>query len=305
MRPKAVDQIFKATPGFYWLYSKGRVKLVSGGRWIGAQLMYAKNTTVQSIAKGGKVTILNPEILTVAKFDWKTVAGSVVRLHSDDTENTDKYSILNQADAKLKNLELSMIDYFEGILFGDGSGNGGLDFDGLQNLVSVTPTVGTVGGFDRSDAAYSWWRNFQRTYSVTNMLSGDIGILFNLRKMYNSISIGNDHPTLGLMDQASYELTEASLVPMLRIYDAGMGDAGFEALKYKGTALTYSPSAPAGEARFLNERYIELIINTHANFAMTDWKPIPDQLDRVAQVVVKGNLVINNARMHGVLDTIA
>jgi hypothetical protein len=88
----------------------------------------------------------------------------------------------------------------------------------------------------------------------------------------------------------------------LNVKDATLGDAGFESLKYKGSSMTYAPSAPDGEMRFLNERYIECVINAHADFAMTDWKPIPDQLDRVAQVVLKGNLVINNSRMHGVLS---
>jgi hypothetical protein len=67
-------------------------------------------------------------------------------------------------------------------------------------------------------------------------------------------------------------------------------------------ALTFSPSAPAGELRLLNERYIRLVINSHADFDMTDWKPIPDQLDRVAQVVIKGEVTISNSRMHGVLS---
>jgi hypothetical protein len=44
------------------------------------------------------------------------------------------------------------------------------------------------------------------------------------------------------------------------------------------------------------------VINSHADFDMTDWKPIPDQLDRVAQVVIKGEVTISNSRMHGVLS---
>ena len=302
MRTKAVDNIFKATPLWYWLYSKGRIRREPGGRWLGIQLMYAKNTTIESIGPGGKITIANVDPVTTAKFDWKVVAGSVLRLHADDTENTDKFSMMNMVDVKLKNLELSMIDTLEAQVWGDGQGNNGKDFDGLQNLVSVTPTVGSVGGFDRSNAAYSWWRNFQRTTDDTGKETADPSLTFNMRRTYNSISIGNDHPTLILAHQDEYERYESSLVGLLQVRDASLGDAGFEALKYKGAAMTYAPSAPDGELRMLNERYIECVINSHADFTMTDWKPIPDQLDRVAQVVVKGNLVINNARMHGVLS---
>jgi len=302
MKARATDNIFKATPLTYWLYSKGRVERISGGRWIGEPLMYAKNTTVKSLASGGKVTITNTDPLTVAKFDWKLIAGSVIRLHSDDTENTGKEAIMSLADSKLKNLELSMIDALETMLFSDGSGNGGLDLDGLGLLVATAYNTGTVGGIDRSAAANSWWRNFYRAYDITGLPTGDLALPFNWRKVYNSCSIGNDHPTLAITDQDTYELYEGGMVTQMRVYDATMGDAGFEALKFKGCAVTFSPSAPDGEVRFLNERYLKLKINTHADFAMTDWKAIPDQLDRVAQVVLKGNLVASNLRMQGVSD---
>ena len=40
-------------------------------------------------------------------------------------------------------------------------------------------------------------------------------------------------------------------------------------------------------------------------FDMTSWKDIPDQInDRVAQVVLAGNLVTSRRRVHGVLHTI-
>ena len=299
MKTKAVDNIFNATPLTYWLYKGGRVKRESGGRWIGQQLMYAKNTTVKSLGPGGKVNITNTDPLTTAVFNWKLLAGSVIRLHSDDTENTGKEAMMNLADSKLKNLELSMIDAMEGQLMGDGTGNGGQDLDGLGLFVPTNPALGVVGGIDRAVAANAWWRSFHRDVSVTGMITGDNTYAFNLRKTYNAVSIGNDHPTMIISGLDVYEGYESALTVLLRIYDASMGDAGFEALKFKGAALTYSPSHPAGAARLLNERYIGLTINTHADFAMTDWKPIPDQLDRVAQVILKGNLVMSNGRMQG------
>jgi hypothetical protein len=302
MRPKAIDAIFNATPFWYWLYSKERVRRETGARWIGQPIMYAKNNTVQSLGPGGTVNIGNTDPLTTAQFNYKYIAGSVVRLFSDDTTNVGKNQIMSLAQAKLKNLELSMVDKFESMLFGDGSGNGALDFDGLLNLVSKTPTVGTVGGIDRSSAL--WWQNQLRTWSVTALPTGDNPVAFNFRILYNQCSIGNDHPTLILTHSAVYEWYEAGLTTFMRIYDPRMGDAGFEALQYMGCALTFSPSCPALTAYMLNERYLELVIDTNADFMMTDWKPIPNQLDRVAQVVTKGNLTITNSRMQGVLADI-
>ena len=307
MRGEVVDNIFTATPLWYWLYSKSRIREESGGRWIGIQTLYAKNTTVDSVGPGGTVSITNSNIATTAKFDWKYLAGSVVRLFSEDTENKGESQIMNLMQAKLKTLELSLIDELETQAFSTGAGNGGLDILGLQTLVQDDPTAnpadppGNVGGID--GATNTWWRNQTRTWSTAGMPAGDSDMGFNMRILYNTCSIGNDHPTGIFTSQTQYQRYEASVVNILRTYEKKEGDIGFESLRYKGGMLTWSPSIAATRMYMLNERYLEFVIESSANFHMTPWKPIPNQLDRVAQVVVKGQLVTSNRRMQGVLTT--
>jgi len=300
MRDETIDNVFNATPLTYWLYDAGRIRREEGGRWIGIQVMYAKNLTVDTLGPGGSISIAPSEHTSTAQYDWKFMAGSLMRLFSDDSFNRGEYAIQNKVKNDLRNLELSMIDKFESMFHGDGAGNGAKDYNGLANLVSITPSLGTVGGFNRANQ--SWWRNYQRTFDSTGLPSGDKAILFNMRKVYNACSVGNDHPTLIESSVAEYELYEANLTTLLQVTKTKLADGGFDALSYKGVPYTFSPSAPAGEQRFLNERYIELVINTYADFLMTNWKEIPNQLDRVCQVVVEGNLVTNNSRMQGVLS---
>jgi hypothetical protein len=260
------------------------------------QLMYSKNTTVQTLGPGGVVDISPQDPLTTAKFDWRWLAGSVIRLYAEDHMNAGRSQIMNLVQGKLKNLELSMIDKMELMGYGDGTANGGLDFDGLGNLVSTTVGL-TVGGINST--TQTWWENFRKTYVPAN------GIRAEMTNTYNSVSVGNDHPTLILTTQTAYEMYETTLTNILRLADNTMGDAGFESLAFKGGAVTFSPSCTAGNMYFLNERYLEMIVESDADFAMTDWKPIPNQLDRVAQVVVQGDIVTSNRRMQGVLTGIA
>ena len=91
----------------------------------------------------------------------------------------------------------------------------------------------------------------------------------------------------------------------LQVYDvAEYGDMGFQALRFKGSALTFGDSCPAGTLYELNERYLTLYIDQAADFSMTKWKEIPDQVnDRVAQVLVSLALTTNNRRMQGVLTS--
>lgn len=307
MRAEAVDQIFNSTPFWYWLSSRNRIRTETGGRWIGIGLLYSKNSTVATLGPGGTVDITNQDPLTTAKYDWKYLAGSVMRLFADDKQNAGQEQIMSLMKSKMTQLQLSLIDKLESMAWGDGSGNGGLDFGGIQAIVQNDPTValstppGNVGGVD--GVTNTWWQNKTRTWSTTNMPSGDSDIAFNMRKLYNNCSVGNDHPTLIITEQAQYEYYEASLTVTLRTYEKEFGDLGFEALRFKGAAMTFSPSAPAAQAYFLNERYLEFVANKAAYFEMTDWKSIPNQLDRVAQVIIMGNLTTSNRRMQGVLTS--
>jgi len=298
MRDVVVDQIFTATPFWYWLYSRDRIEREEGGRWIGVQLMYGTNNTVRTIARGGTIPMEKPELFTTALFNWKTLAGSILRLYDDERKNRGRNQIINWVKGEIRNLEFSVVDTLETMLYGDGSGNGGLDFEGLDNLVSTTPTASaSVGGIPQDTNA--WWQNRQRTY-----VSGN-GLIAEMRTAYNTVSIGNDHPSFVITGQQFYEAYEGLLVGVLRVVDSvpRLGDMGFEVLRFKGSGITFSNHTGFTATRMymLNERYMKLIIDQMSDFEMTQWKAIPNQLDRVAQVVLRANMITNNRRMHMVM----
>lgn len=301
MKTKAADNIFTATPLWFWLNSKGRRRGETGGRWIGVNLLYGKNTTVATIGRGGAVDIIDDDLMTTAKYDWKFLVANVIRYYADDQMNQSKNAIMNLLQAKLKTAELSMIDKLETMGHSDGTANGGKDFMGLAGICPASWGSDALGGVDAN--LNTWWRNKYKDCTGGN---GDtiVEIKNGLSNLYNSCSVGNDHPTLILGCQSFYEWYENYVLqPILRVYDTKMGDVGFEALKYKGAALTWSPSAADAKVYMLNERYLEFVYDTNADFYMTDWKPIPNQLDRVAQIVLQGNLVCSNRRMQGLMGT--
>jgi hypothetical protein len=301
MRSKASDQIFNATPLWYWLNSKGRKRGENGGRWIGAQLLYGKNSTVTTIGRGGAVDITDDELITTAKFDWKWLICNVIRYYADDQLNSGKNAMMNLLQAKLKTAELSMIDKLETMGFADGTGNNSKDFMGLAGIIKASFSGDTFGGVDAN--TNTWWQNKYKDCTGTG---GDTiaELKIGLLNLYNTCSIGNDHPTLIMAYQLFYEWYENwVLQPILRVYDTGLGDVGFEAIKYKGAALTWSPSSPDAKVYLLNDRYLEFVYDSSADFYMTDWKPIPNQLDRVAQIVLQGDLICANRRMQGLMAT--
>jgi hypothetical protein len=56
---------------------------------------------------------------------------------------------------------------------------------------------------------------------------------------------------------------------------------------------------------FLNSKYLGLNVDPDINMEQTGWKEIPNQLDRVMQIVWKGNMIASRCASLGVLITIA
>lgn len=304
-KTEVTDNIFTATPFYKLLKAKGGITLNgTGGRYLEIPLAYAKNETITSLDKGSTISISDTKFLTVAQFEWKFVAGSIVRYYTDDAKNKSKQQHLSLANAKIDNLERSMIDKFETFAFGDGTGNGSLDPDGLGNLVDATPTSArTVGNI--AQTTYSWWQNKQKTSTG----AASIYLLSDMRTLFNNCSLGQatDTPDMIVTTQTAYELYEDETLEQKQIVNAKTGDASWTdpMITFKGVPIVWSSQTPSGYMYFLNSKYIGLNVDPDINMTATEWKTIPNQLDRVMQIVWKGNIIASRRACLGLLTSIS
>jgi hypothetical protein len=133
------------------------------------------------------ISISDTKFLTVAQYEWKYVAGSIVRYFKDDAENKSKEAHFKLIDSKIENLRRSVVDKFETFLFSDGSGNSSKDPEGLGNIVDATPTTArTVGNI--AQTTYSWWQNKQKTATG----AASVYLLGDMRTLFNNASNGQD-----------------------------------------------------------------------------------------------------------------
>lgn len=295
------DNIFTATPTFRLLKSKGGIKLNgTGGRYLEIPLSYAKNQTVASLDKGDTISISDTKFLTVAQYEWKFVAGSILRYYVDDAKNKSKQQHLSLVNAKIDNLERSMVDKFEGMVFGDGTGNSSKDIDGLGNIVSASPTSGTVGNINA--ATYTWWQNKQKTSTG----SASVYLLGDMRTFYNDCGTGqaSDLPDMLVTTQTVAEYYEDEVQEQKQIVNQTSGDAMLISVTFKGMPLVWSSQCPTGYMYFLNSKYLGLNVDPDINMTATEWKVIPNQLDRVQQVVWKGNMIASRRASLGVMTSI-
>jgi hypothetical protein len=298
-RKELIDCIFKSTPFFKWLTGKEKIGEKPGGLGLEIPVQLGKNTTTQTIGRGETIGISDTDFARLAKYDWKTVATSVVRYHDDDIRNSQSDTqIINYVNGKIDNARNSLIENIEEIL---------TVFEGLakspealNTLISATPTTGVLAGIDR--AVYTGWQNKVKAASgaATTYLLGD------MVNLYNTCSLGvGGPPDYILTTQAVAELYEAEFMERRTVSQADT-DLGHTGLEFKGVPIAWSEFVPDGLMYMLNSQWIEICVSDTAAMEMTSWKePVNQVNDRVAQIVVTLQLITTNPRKLGVLTGIA
>lgn len=300
-KEKATEQHFQKTPFLYWMREKDRIQNLSGYRRIEIPLEYGDNETIKWVGKGDTVPMTDSEILTMAYEEWKYVAASIVRYWQDDQQNRSKAALMNLADVKYGAAERTLMQEFERVLFADGTGTN--EPNGLQNLVSATPTTGTVHGLDR--ATYSWFRNQTRAASGAFSLYG----VSDMRKTLNDILVyeGAEKDDIVIIsNQDIFELYEDECFEIKQLSNTMLADAGFDTLEFKGRPMMWSPQAPDSLMYFIHTAYIKLVCDEAYWLNMTDWKTIPDQPnDRVSQITAVFNMVCSRPIVQNVLTGVS
>jgi hypothetical protein len=161
-RPTLVDNIFTARVLLDHLNSKGRVLVEEGGSSIVEPLVYAQNDTTGSYSGYDAIDLTPQEGISAAEYNWKQMASSIAISGIEEAKNRGTEAIIKLLNAKIMQAEESIKEELNQMLYGDGTGNGGKDFNGLANIISAS---GTVGGIDSNhehlvavNFNHRWWR---------------------------------------------------------------------------------------------------------------------------------------------------
>ena len=307
MKETVVDNIFDATPFWFWLKSKGKMRTVEGGRFLTEPLQYDKSDNVKWTGKGGQMPMNDQQFLTIAKYDWRYLAGSIVRFGVDDQQNRGKNEIINFMNAKMENLKNALISEMETRLAG---GSGAIAagttaefpaFDGLQTLVADVPTA-EVGGIN--SGTDTWWKN--KVTDMTGESFATYGVT-RMRTMLNNTmnNLKMDMPDIIVTGQTPYEFYEDNVLQYYRTSNTKLGDMGFQNIEFKGIPMVWTPSI-VSRMYFLNTNFISFVYDPMMNFDLTEWKAIPNQInDRTAQIVTACAMTVSRRRCQGVIFGVA
>lgn len=299
----AVPQSYLKTPLIFWLKNRGHVKNQAGYTRIEIPLEYGTNETFQWFSKGDTANMDEGELVTMCYEDWKYAMINVMRWFEEEQKNRGAARLINLLDTKLGAAERSVYENLETVCFSDGTG--AKEPNGLANLVSITPTVGTVHGLNR--ATYTW---FQNQVKAASGVAG-IALVDDLRTCFNNVLkySGTQNKDIFMWtDQASYELYESEGYELRMETNAELFDAGFDNLTYRKRPILWAPACPVGYWYILNTAYLYMVVDETYWMSMTDWKSIPNQAyDRVAQIVCTMNMIcsrpISQLIMYGISAT--
>lgn len=303
---KPTDNIFNSRALFFFFGENGFKEEADGGRLFERTVMYAENTTNAMQGEMDTLDTTRINVFDAARFNQKIAAGTVVYSELERLRaagGNQKFDLLAE---KLQNGKDSHIALLNRQAWGLGLGAN--DLDGLQKIISITPTVGTVGGIN--GANFSFWRNRQTSGAQT--VTAFDNLQSACRSVYNQTTLGglDMAPDALIFDRASFEGFESTLTQLAR-YDRGdrksSGDPAFmnDALLFKGKPVFYDEDAPAGEGRFINNKVLKF------NYLAGGWmKMYPgvdpaNQLSNVHKVATFGNITCSARRHLGVVSAIS
>ena len=119
--------------------------------------------------------------------------------------------------------------------------------------------------------------------------------------LYNSVSVGNDQPSIIITTQDVYEDYEALLTDQIRYTDTDVADAGFQNLMFKGAPVTFDGACTSQVMYMLNTKYLQLVGHSDTWFKPTPFVRPTNQDAVYSQILSYGNLTCSNRARQGKL----
>lgn len=301
---KEIFDAISTNNALYWMLKKaGNIKIRKGGRTFTHPLIYGTNLSFAMYDKLGTISLPITDNETRAEFAIKVAAGSIVLSTIDMAMNNgDKEKLLDYADTKKMEAEISMSQLMGSQVFADGTTS--THFGGLQFLINETPSSQTdVGGIDPSASGNTYWRNYAYTTVVSAFNTAQAGLTaFN--DVLNNTTFGNQGPKAVVTTKAIYQLYELGLTPNIRYMNTELGDAGFRALQFAALPVFFDDNCPSGNAYFVDTSSLWLQVLSQANMEVTQFEQRENQLVSSALMYLAGNLTTGSRRTQGVINSI-
>lgn len=317
IKAEAADNILNATVIWAALNAAGCMTPQEGGEMITRTVAYGTGTATE-VEEGDTLPMGDNELDTMAIWTFRNIAASVQRSTLKDRANRGQYKIKDYVGRKLQAARDALEAKFETSLTNPiVTAETGKLIQGLNDLIPpiASRTTGTYGGINRP-ATYAdqgngvfvpatgntWWGPKYLPGTLANI---EDNLLTDMKKLYNSVGNNIAFPNLLLTTQTIFEIYEEFAIDLSQIIkdeSTKLADLGFEVLRFKGKPLIWAAGITENHMLMVNTDWVEFVYDPGLWFDMTDWKPSPLQMDRIAHIMCSGNMIGDQPRRHGRLE---
>lgn len=289
-RPDLIDNFFGSAPVWAMIRKRKAVPL-RGGEVIKSSHIYGA-LPAGSYGRGDEFGTEVTEFATTMVHNWK-FCRSEVNLNVIDVDlNDSPEQTFDLVEAAMENGELSLIDDMSDQLYGDGTGNGNKDLDGLAIAVSRT---GTYGGIVRgTDSQGSSIR------AAVEDTTGGALALATVNTHFGTCTVGRKKPDLLVTTQTLWNKIWERSQPSEQNKPSAMRDIGFEAVRMNGADVTVDSHVPSGFLYLLNMEFFSLYTHKKWDFRFRGFMEPSNQQVQLGQLIVWCNLVCRGPRFQGV-----
>jgi len=335
-----IDQLALAVPFFDRMMNSPHNKTQNGGHRFRVPLRTKQTDGAISFGKTSTITPQRKPVVTHAWGTFKNILQYVRFNAIEERENAGSGKVIDIVAERLAATLQDGKEDIQTMLWGDGTGNGTMDFMGITGLIPTDPRTGVIMGYDRAVDGNQWWRNWYwdgttrgphprfaepaggapanvGAFGVFSSGAGGTGQgvatsfkIFNTG--YNSVMQGQmPGDMFWISDQAVYEYYETGYPLHTHNVEVPMNEDivkfGFGGAMFKNVVWIYDTvenGAPADELRLVNTKFTYLMKDSGMWFIWTDWRKPFDQLDRAKFLLIRGNMVQSFPRKNAVFQGI-
>lgn len=296
------DEVLHHNPLLKSLDDQGLIRKFSGGYELRKPIMYNDAAVGGFYAGFSSFNLDAIDDATAFRFAIKQAYEPVAISGRDRRANRDQAMLLDLAEMKMKAAISRLKNTVSTSLRGDGTGSGGLEFDGIKKAVSTSPASGTYGQIDRT--SNTWARNL-----AVNVTLSAANVQEQVTDAISQITRGDETPDLGLCDRTAWKFLHSSLTAIQRIQlPSKKAVAGFRALSYDGCDFVFdggfgSSVLETNSVRLLNTKYWSFDMVRGADF-----KPLAPEMNRPVDqdafftvIIVEGNLCCSAPALQAVI----
>jgi len=298
LRDNIIDQRYKSRALMGILNSAGRVVDIDGGSIVAQPILAQPNQTAASYFGADLLDADAQEEFTNVEIRWCAAYASATINGTDKLRCTGRNATLNIVKAKVESAFMACFDEVGKMVFGNGTGNGGKDWDGMLAAINNAQGFQVYNGIDR--VANPWWQSQVFDPGTPTALSTS-----SMGTLYDQCQTDEERVQVIIATTTGYGSYRALLTPQEIFADDSVGNLGFTNIAFQGCAVIMDSGCPSGSMYFVNLDHVRLFLHKQRQFEFQGFQRPINQDIEAGQVLTMGNFENRKCSASGVYKSIS